>query len=146
MEPVLFVFTNDLNDGIQVHLSQFGYTKLGSVVDRSDRCAAFQSYLYRLEKQADRNLINFQIWKYKPLYLRKNNPMHQHTITESPTLDMFKTQLAMVLSNLLWLTCSKQGSWTEQSPEVPSNHSHSDYTIIFMLLDRNCGQEYVVSL
>lgn len=69
----MFIFTNDLNDGIKPHLSQFGDTKLGRVVDRSNSCAAFQSHLYKLEKQSDRNLKNFQIWKYNALYLRKNN-------------------------------------------------------------------------
>lgn len=72
--------------------------------------------------------------------------LHQQVIVKSPALEIFKTQLATVLSNLFQLTCSKQSGWTEQSPEAPSNYNYSDYTIFFMHLDRNYGQEYVFSL
>lgn len=39
---------------------------------------------------------------------------------ESPSLELFKTQLDEVLHNLLYLALLWTGCWTRQSPEVPT--------------------------
>lgn len=64
------------------------------------------------------------------LYYRNIFLKHQATVN-SQNLGIFKTQLDTALSNLLQLTCSKQGSWTHSPPEVPSNHNHPDDTAAF---------------
>ncbi|KAK4818824.1 hypothetical protein QYF61_019861 [Mycteria americana] len=57
--PVLLnIFINDLDDGTDCHLSKFeDDTNLGGVTDTSDGCATIQRDLHRLEKWADRNLM-----------------------------------------------------------------------------------------
>ncbi|KAK4828365.1 hypothetical protein QYF61_026087 [Mycteria americana] len=61
LRPVLFnIFINDLDDGAECTLSKFAYDrKLGGVVDRPGGCAAILRDSDRLEKWANRNLINF---------------------------------------------------------------------------------------
>lgn len=101
------------------------------MVDRSDGCAAFQSHLYRLQKWADRNIANFQVWKYRALYLRKNKPnalacdliaSPQPWRYSKPTGNSVKQPIP---ADLL----QKQGGWTEKCSEVPSDHNHSIHII-----------------
>jgi len=44
---------------------------------------------------------------------------------ESPSLEIFKTRLDVVLCSLLWVTLLRQGVWTRWPTEVPSNPNHS---------------------
>ena len=44
-------------------------------------------------------------------------------VVESPSLEVFKTHLDVILCNLLWVILLYHGGWT--SPEVPSNPHHS---------------------
>jgi len=54
------MFINDLDDGAGCTLRKFGEdTKLGGVADPSEGHAAIQRDLYRLEKWADWNLMEF---------------------------------------------------------------------------------------
>jgi len=46
-------------------------------------------------------------------------------VVECPFVEIFKTQLNMVLGNLPWLPLLEQGGWTRWSPEVPANLNHS---------------------
>lgn len=45
-------------------------------------------------------------------------------IAEHPPLEIFKTQLDMVLNDLLYVALLEHGGWTKQLPEVPSNLNH----------------------
>lgn len=50
------------------------------MTDRSGGHAASQRNLDRLEKWADRNLVEFNKAKFKMLDLGRNKPMHQYTL------------------------------------------------------------------
>ncbi|RMC21294.1 hypothetical protein DUI87_02155 [Hirundo rustica rustica] len=66
-------------DEAEYILSNFAdYTKLGGLADTPERYAAIQRDLDRLQKWADRNIMQFN--KYKVLPLGKNNPMHQYML------------------------------------------------------------------
>jgi len=58
--PVLFrLFINQLNGGLEYSLSTFAdYAKQGGVVDRADDRAAVQRDPVRVEKWANRSLVN----------------------------------------------------------------------------------------
>ncbi|KAK4811157.1 hypothetical protein QYF61_019788 [Mycteria americana] len=65
--------------GAECTLNKFAdNTKLRGVVDTPEGCAAIQRDLDRLEKWADRILIQFSKRRCKVLHLRRNNPMHQY--------------------------------------------------------------------
>jgi len=62
----------------QCTLSKFaGDTKLGRVADMPEGHAAIPRDINRLEKWADRNLMNFNQEQCKVLHVEKNNPRHQ---------------------------------------------------------------------
>lgn len=42
---------------------------------------------------------------------------------ESPSLEIFKRCLDVVLGNLFWVVLLEQEGWIRQPAEVPSNHS-----------------------
>ncbi|KAK4810852.1 hypothetical protein QYF61_008824 [Mycteria americana] len=68
-----------LDSGKDCTLSKFtDDAKLGGVADTPDGCAAVQRDLDRLEKWADRNLMQFNKGKCEVLHLGRNNPMHQY--------------------------------------------------------------------
>ncbi|KAK4806781.1 hypothetical protein QYF61_005577 [Mycteria americana] len=64
-----------------LNLSKFvDDTKVGGVADMPENCAAIQRDLNRLEKWADRNLIQFNKGKGKVLPLGRNNPRYQYML------------------------------------------------------------------
>jgi len=79
---VLFHFSiNDLHEGTEGTLSNFADdTKLGAVVDTLGGCAAVQRDMDRLERWAERNLMNFKKGNGRALHLGRNNPMHQYRL------------------------------------------------------------------
>ncbi|KAK4810839.1 hypothetical protein QYF61_008811 [Mycteria americana] len=73
--PVLFnIFIIDLDDGAEYTLSK------GGVTDIPEGRAVIQKNLDRLEKWADRNLMQFNKGKGQFLHVRKTNPMHQYML------------------------------------------------------------------
>ena len=56
------------------------HTKLEGVADTPEGRAAIQKDLDRLEKWADRNLMQFNKGKCKLLHLGRNKPMHQYML------------------------------------------------------------------
>ena len=82
MGPIQFsIFINDLDDGAVCTLGKFAdSTKLGGVADAPEGHAAIQRDLDRLEKWADRNLMQYNKGKYKVLHLGRNNPRHQYML------------------------------------------------------------------
>ena len=83
--PTLFnVFVNDPDDGTECTLGKLtGDTKLRGAADAPDGCAAIQRDLDRLEKWADRNLMQFSKGKCKVLHLGRNNPRHQYMLGDA---------------------------------------------------------------
>lgn len=51
---------------------------LGGVFGRSDRCAAIQKDVNRLENWADKNFMQYSEVKYQVLHFWRNIPMHQY--------------------------------------------------------------------
>jgi len=80
--PILFnIFINGLDDGAELSLRRLvDDTKLGGVADMPEGCAAVQSDLNGLEKQADKNLLKFSKWNCKVLHLGRNKLMHQYML------------------------------------------------------------------
>ncbi|PKU47288.1 rna-directed dna polymerase from mobile element jockey-like [Limosa lapponica baueri] len=71
----------DLDDGAECTLSKFADdTKLGGGAHMPEGCAGIQRDLDRLEKCADRNLMQFKKGKCKVLHLGRNNPRHQYML------------------------------------------------------------------
>lgn len=69
----------DLYNWAECTLSEFADdTKEGEVAATSEDHAATQRVLDKLEKWADRNLVNFNKQKCKVLHLRRNNPKHKY--------------------------------------------------------------------
>ncbi|GAB0178304.1 mitochondrial enolase superfamily member 1 [Grus japonensis] len=68
--PVLFkTFNNDLDDGTECTFSKFAHdTKLGGMADTPEGRAAIQRDLNRMEKWADRSLVQFNKVKHKVLH------------------------------------------------------------------------------
>lgn len=80
--PVLFsFFINQLDGGLECSLCKFADDKKqGGVVDRTDGRAATQRDPVRLEKWANRTLVNFITGKCQVLHLGWNNPMQQYRL------------------------------------------------------------------
>lgn len=70
-------FISNLDDGAKHTLSKLtDDTKLGGVADTPEAFVAILRDLNRPEKQADRNIIRFNM-KCKSLHLKSNNPRQQ---------------------------------------------------------------------
>lgn len=75
------IFINDLDDGAEFALSKsVDDTKLEGEFDAPDGCAVIQSYLDRLGKWANRNVMKFSEGKGKVLHLGRNKPVHQYML------------------------------------------------------------------
>lgn len=68
--PILFNVSNyDLDDSIESTLSKFANNmNLGGVADAPEGCAAIQQDLDSLERWVERNLMRFNMRKWKILY------------------------------------------------------------------------------
>lgn len=68
--PILFNVSNyDLDDRIESTLSKFANNmNLGGVADAPEGCAAIQQDLDSLERWVERNLMRFNMRKWKILY------------------------------------------------------------------------------
>ncbi|PKU44324.1 rna-directed dna polymerase from mobile element jockey-like [Limosa lapponica baueri] len=82
MGPNAFnIFISDLDDGIKHTLMKFADdTKLSEEVDTSEGKATLQEDLDKLEKWANKILMNFTKDKCQVLHLAKHNPGVQHTL------------------------------------------------------------------
>lgn len=70
LDPILFNVSNyDLDDSIESTLSKFANNmNLGGVADAPEGCAAIQQDLDSLERWVERNLMRFNMRKWKILY------------------------------------------------------------------------------
>lgn len=94
---------NGLDDGAEHTLSKLADdTRLGGVVLRPGGCAAILRHLGRLERWADRDLMQFSKGKCKGCCAGDE---HRHRLprepVESPSLEMFPSPLDMVMDNRL---------------------------------------------
>ena len=72
---------NHLDDGAECTLNKFADdAKMGKVADATERCAAIQKDLSRLEKCTDRNFKKFTKERCKVLYLGRNNLQHLYLL------------------------------------------------------------------
>jgi len=55
-------------------------TKLGEAADTPEVCATIQRDLEKLEKWADRNLVNFDKSKCKVLHLGRNKTIYEYML------------------------------------------------------------------
>ncbi|PKU44523.1 rna-directed dna polymerase from mobile element jockey-like [Limosa lapponica baueri] len=70
------IFISDLDHGAEYTLSKSADDiELGGMPGTPEACAAIQRDLKRLEKGADRNLMQFNKEKYKVLHLRRNETL-----------------------------------------------------------------------
>ena len=60
-----------------------------------------------------------------PLRATEPWPRLPREVVESPSLEIFKTCLDVVLCSLLWVTLLLQEGWTRWPTEVPSNPCHA---------------------
>lgn len=75
LEPLLFNIFIDPDNWIVHTLSKFAYDrKFGGVADTPGGSNATLRDINRLEKWADRNLMQLNQGKYKVLHLQRNNP------------------------------------------------------------------------
>lgn len=68
----------DLDDGAEGTLRKFADDKLGGVADTPESHAATQRDFGRLERWADRNLLQLSKDKCRVLHLRRNTSIHQY--------------------------------------------------------------------
>ncbi|GAB0175844.1 mitochondrial enolase superfamily member 1 [Grus japonensis] len=82
IDTILFnIFINDMDDRGKCSLSKCAdTTKLGAVADTAEGHVAIQRDLDRLEKWANRNLMQLNKGNCKVLHLGKNNPRHQYML------------------------------------------------------------------
>ena len=105
---------NGLDDGAEHTLSKLADdTRLGGVVLRPGGCAAILRHLGRLERWADRDLMQFSKGKCKGCCVGDE---HRHRLprepVESPSLEMFPSPLDMVMDNRLEVALLEQGGGT----------------------------------
>lgn len=105
---------NGLDDGAEHTLSKLADdTRLGGVVLRPEGCAAILRHLGRLERWADRDLMQFSKGKCKGCCAGDE---HRHRLprepVESPSLEMFPSPLDMVMDNRLEVALLEQGGGT----------------------------------
>ncbi|KAK4806774.1 hypothetical protein QYF61_005570 [Mycteria americana] len=75
------IFINNLADRAECTLNKFADdTKVGGMADMPEGHAAIQRDFDKLEKWADRNLMQFNKGKCKVLPLGRNNPMHRYML------------------------------------------------------------------
>ncbi|KAK4831874.1 hypothetical protein QYF61_019886 [Mycteria americana] len=117
---VLFnIFNNDLYDGAECTLSKFADdTKVGGVADIPEGRASIKRDLDKLQKWADRNLMEFNKKNCKILRLRRKNALHRYllgasqlesSLTEKDVEVLVDTKLHMSQQNC---PCSKEGKWS----------------------------------
>ncbi|KAK4830155.1 hypothetical protein QYF61_008666 [Mycteria americana] len=82
--PVLFsIFINDLDDGAGCTLRKFAEDrKRGGVAGTPQGWSTIKRDLDRLEKWADRNLVEFSKGRCQVLPLGRNNPKHQYMLSD----------------------------------------------------------------
>lgn len=75
------IFINDVDNCVKHTLSKFtDDMKLGGVADSPEGPAAIQRDLNRLERWADKNLMEFSREKCNILQLIRNNPRYQYML------------------------------------------------------------------
>ncbi|PKU43321.1 rna-directed dna polymerase from mobile element jockey-like [Limosa lapponica baueri] len=84
--------------GAECSLSKFAdYAKLGGVIDTPQDCAVIQKDLDKLEKWADRNLMQFNKGKCNVLQPGGNNPMHLYMLETTQLESSFAEKALRVL-------------------------------------------------
>ena len=92
---------DDLDDGTERTFSKFADdTKLVGVVDTPDGCAAIHKGINRLEKWADRNLMEFNKGKCKVLFLGRNNCRYRHRLRSNQLESSFAEKALEVLVDI----------------------------------------------